>query len=88
MARPKYLSSETKLSILIMLLTAYIFSPAAFWFYLSYELQAGSFPVNADSIGLPMGGFLILWFIGWILMIVAAFTLAIYRRAFGTNALD
>lgn len=78
---------QTKLSILIMLLTAYILSPAAFWLWLSYELQAGSFPVNADSIGLPMGGFLILWFIGWLLMIVAAFALALYRRAFGTNAL-
>ena len=88
MTRPKLLSSETKLTILIMFMIAYILSPAAFWLWLSYELQAGTFPVNADSIGLPMGGFLIFWFLGWVLIIAGFLFLAIYRRAFGTNALD
>lgn len=79
---------QTKLSFLIMLLTAYIFSPAAFWFYLSYQLESGAFPAQADSIGIPMAGFLFLWFVGWGLIIFGFFSVAIYRRAFGTNDLE
>jgi len=74
------LSSETKLSILMTSIIAYTFSPGALWLWLSYEIESGSFPVDADSIGLPMAGFLFLWFVGWGRMIFAAFALAIYRR--------
>lgn len=79
------MKSETKLTILIMLTTGYIISPAAFWFWLNYQLEAGAFPVHADSISLPMAGFLFLWFVGWILMIAISIGVEIYRQAFGTN---
>ena len=79
------MNSEAKTMILIVLATGYIVSPAVFWLWLSYQLDAGAFPVNADSIGIPMAGFLFLWFVGWVLMIVISIALAIYRQAFGTK---
>jgi hypothetical protein len=80
-----FISPETKLSMVMMFVIAYIFSPGVFWLSLTYLLEAGAFPVEADSIGIPMGGFLLLWFVGWVLMILAAIALAIYRATFGTN---
>ena len=79
------MNSETKTTILIMLTTGYILSPAAFCFWLNHQLEAGAFPVHADSISLPMAGFLFRWFVGWILMIIASIGVAIYRQAFGTK---
>lgn len=79
------MNSEAKLTVLIMLVAGYFLSPAVFWFWLKYQLEAGAFPVDADSIGIPMAGFLFLWFVGWILMIIVSLGLAIYRQAFGTN---
>lgn len=79
------MNSETQTTILIMLITGYILSPAAFWFWLNFQLEAGAFPVHADSISLPMAGFLFLWFVGWVLMIAISIGLALYRQAFGTK---
>jgi hypothetical protein len=79
------MNSETKTTILIMLTTGYILSPAALWFWLNYQFEAGAFPVHADSIGIPMAGFLFLWFVGWVAMIILSIGMAIYRQAFGAN---
>jgi len=81
----RVISPETRLSMVMMFVITYIFSPGVFWLYLTYLLDAGAFPVEADSIGIPMAGFLLLWFVGWVVMILAALALAIYRATFGTN---
>jgi len=52
------------LSIVATGFFAYLSLPFVFWTWLLHELEAGSFPPEADSIGIPMAGFLFLWFVG------------------------
>jgi hypothetical protein len=68
----------------------YLTAPIVERFYYSTELARGSYPVNADSIGLPIGLFTIVWLIG--LPVAAALIWFVLRSypgsvsVFGFNA--
>jgi sterol desaturase/sphingolipid hydroxylase (fatty acid hydroxylase superfamily) len=51
-------------SVIALAIALYLTAPLVEWFYYRTELERGSFPVNADSIGLPLGMFMLGWFIG------------------------
>jgi len=55
---------ETQLSLIIVAFLLYLFSPVAYWLWLSHELDSGVFPVDSDSTGIPLAGFMVLWFFG------------------------
>jgi hypothetical protein len=46
----------------------YLVSPVAFWLWLKCELESGAFPPESDAIGIPMFGFLVIWFAGLVLI--------------------
>jgi len=71
------------LSLLMLGVFAYLFSPIAYWAWLNYELQQGAFPVDADSIGIPMMGFLLLWIFGICLGLSWAVVAAFLRLTHG-----
>lgn len=72
---------ETQLSILMVSFLAYLFSPAMFLLLLLDELDSGGFgPTDADSISIPMFGFLVLWFIGLVLISALTISFALSRR--------
>ena len=62
--------TETQLSLIMIGFLAYVLLPIVYWLWLEDELAAGAFPVNADSIGIPFAGFVILWFAVLVLAIV------------------
>lgn len=71
---------ETQLSMIMAAFIAYIFSPIVFWFLLDYELASGAFPTDADSIGIPMAGFLVLWLSGLVIILIGAFSITVGQR--------
>lgn len=60
--------SEKQLSLIMIGFLGYMFLPFFYWLWLEHELASGAFPINADSIGIPFAGFVILWFIGLVLI--------------------
>jgi len=57
-------ASDKHLSLLMIGFLAYMGLPFVFWTWLLCELESGSFPPEADSIGIPLGGFLLIWGVG------------------------
>lgn len=60
---------NAQLSIVMLVFVTYLVSPVLFWFCLVFEFESDSFPSNADSIGIPMAGFIFLWLVGWVILI-------------------
>lgn len=52
---------KDKLNLLVWTVLLYITAPFFEWINLESGLASGEFPVNADSIGLPLGLFIISW---------------------------
>lgn len=75
------MNSQTKLSVFMLLALAYLMSPMVYGAWLFYELSVGAFPAEADSIGIPLAGFMVLWFAGLLFAGVVAITL-VYKRVF------
>jgi hypothetical protein len=57
-------ASKTHLSIVMVGFLGYLTLPFLYWAWLMYELESGAFPPEADSIGIPLAGFLFLWIAG------------------------
>lgn len=55
---------KNRISVAALAALLYLTAPLIEWFYYSTELARGSYPVNADSIGLPIGLFTNVWLIG------------------------
>lgn len=68
-------------SIMIVLAFGYLVSPVAFSLLLFKQLDAGAFPPEADSIGIPIAGFVFLWLIGWLVIGVIAFAHSVWKNA-------
>lgn len=60
------------LTLLMLTFFVYVTAPIFEWVYLDNLLASGKLPVNADSIGLPFGLFIIVWVLG--IPFVSAFT--------------
>jgi hypothetical protein len=73
-------NGETQLSFKIVGFTAYLFSPLMFWLLLLNELDSGAIPPGQDSLGIPMFGFLMIWFIGLMLIPVITIFVVLSRR--------
>ena len=74
------------LTIIMFGFFTYLLSPIAFWVFLLYELDAAGFPPEADSIGIPMGGFLILWGFGWLVFIAGGVLTLVWRLVLSPSA--
>lgn len=70
---------NNKLVLSILLITYYVSNPILEWRNYQKNLLNGKYPVTEDSIGLPMGLYLITWSVGFLL--VALFLLAIYKTS-------
>jgi hypothetical protein len=68
----------TQLFVATIFLLFYVSLPFSYWSWLNKELERGAFPVDADSIGLPMAGFLVVWSFGF--FVASAFTILIARQ--------
>jgi hypothetical protein len=55
---------ENKSSVAILAGLLYLTAPIVEWVFYSTELARGTFPVNADSISIPLFGFMVVWLIG------------------------
>jgi len=55
---------KTRAALIALAVVLYLTAPIVEWFYFSNELGRGHYPVNADSIALPLGSFIIGWLIG------------------------
>lgn len=55
---------KSRASVIALALALYLTAPVVEWFYYTTELDRGSFPVDADSIGLPLGMFMVGWLVG------------------------
>ena len=60
------------LTLLMLTFFVYVTAPIFEWIYLDNLSASGKLPVNADSIGLPFGLFIIVWVLG--IPFVSAFT--------------
>jgi hypothetical protein len=57
----------------------YLFAPVLFLFWLQHGQGAGIFEVNADSIGIPMAKFTVLWFLGATITVSVSFTFIVSK---------
>jgi hypothetical protein len=71
---------ETQLSLIMVAFLLYLFSPIAYWLWLLHELDSGAFPVDADSIGIPLAGFMVLWFVGLVIIPTTTILIVIGRN--------
>jgi hypothetical protein len=74
------MTRPTKSSLAVLAAVGYLFSPIVYISWLVLELNAGAFPVNGDSIGIPIAGFLFIWLVGLLLAAVVVIKLA-YKKA-------
>lgn len=81
---------KNRITVAMLAALLYLTAPIVEWFYYSTELARGSYPVNADSIGLPVGLFTIVWLTGLpLVLVVIWFILRSYPGSvslFGFNA--
>ena len=61
---------HNRLSFIVLTCIGYLLSPLLIGAWLYWSLINGEFPTNADSIGLPFAGFLMLWIIGFPFLII------------------
>ena len=80
----RFMRSEMLLGALVAVLCGYFLLPVLFWKWLVYELEEGSFPVNGDSIGIPFAGFMLVWFVGLIVLGVIGIVLRLKCRSVTT----
>lgn len=78
--KERLVKSYTFRLTIILLGALYTVSPVLYWFWLVHELNSGAFPPEADSIGIPMAGFLLLWVIGWFLIVFGALASTIFAK--------
>jgi hypothetical protein len=71
---------DTQLSLIMFGFLLYLLSPIGFWFFLKHELESGAFPPESDAIVIPMFGFLVLWFIGLVLIPAVSIFVVLSRR--------
>lgn len=58
-------TTEKRLALIMLAFVFYLLSPWLFWAYLEHELANGAFPVEADSIGIPYAGFVLVWILAF-----------------------
>lgn len=73
MPEHKLNTPEMRLTLVMLATVAYTFSPILFAAFMFKLLNEGAFPTNADSIGLPIAGFVFLWLLLWPFFILACF---------------
>lgn len=72
-------TSKNSLSFLMWTFFIYLTAPFFEWVNLTRDLASGKFPVNADSIGLPFGIYIIVW--SFFLPFVLGFSLWIGQKS-------
>jgi hypothetical protein len=77
---------ETQLSLIMVAFLLYLFSPVANWLWLLHELESGAYPVEADSIGIPLAGFILLWFVGLVMIPTSVVVVIIGKRILKRNS--
>lgn len=70
---------------MMVLAFGYFVSPVAFSLLLIQQLQAGAFPPEADSIAIPIAGYIFLWLIGWLVIGAIAFAYSVWKSAGRNN---
>lgn len=55
---------KNRATVVVLAIVLYLTAPLVEWYYFNNELTRGSFPVNADSILLPISIFLTGWVVG------------------------
>ena len=70
-----FLTTHSTHLIVVTLIVGYLYLPVGYWLWLKKELERGAFPVNADTIMIPMMGFLFCWMVTPI-GVIAAFAVA------------
>jgi hypothetical protein len=73
------LNPQITLTVLMVTFLLYVASPFVYWSWLRYQLESGAFPLDADSIGIPMAGFLLLWFVAGFLAALVGLLLIVWR---------
>ena len=71
--------SNRALSLLMILFAGYFFAPVIYWFWLEHEQSVGAFQTGADSIGIPFAGFMVIWFLGLVIVLSAFFALTVSK---------
>ncbi len=74
---------ENRLSFIMLSSLIYLLSPILIGVWLYVSLVSGCFPVDADSIGLPFAGFVLIWIIGVPFFIVFCISMEIIGKKFG-----
>ncbi len=75
-------NADDRLGIIMVTVILYLMSPIAFGFWLFACSDAGCFPVQSDSIGIPLAGYLFAWIVGLPFVILFCFGIEfLCRRA-------
>ena len=64
MGLPIFETPEKDTSVATVAGVLYLTAPLVEWVYYSTELARGNFPVDADSISLPLFRFMVVWLVG------------------------
>ncbi len=56
---------ENRLTVVMLSMIAYLLSPLVFAIWIFDRFGDGEVSANADSIGIPIGEFVILWIVGF-----------------------
>ena len=73
---------ENRLALIMLSFVAYLLSPIAYGLWLRVCLENGCFPSEADSIGIPFAGFLVLWVIALPFFVAGCFAIEVMGRRF------
>ncbi len=85
MPERKLNTPEMRLSLIMLTTIVYTFSPILFAAWMFKLLDEGAFPPNADSIGIPIGGFVLLWLLFWPIFILACYLFEIVGQQIERN---
>jgi hypothetical protein len=55
---------KNRISVIFLAVALYLTAPFVEWYFYTTELARGSFPSDADSIGIPLFRFIIVWVLG------------------------
>jgi len=71
--RRNFNTQQIRLSVIMLTTIGYAISPILFASYMFQLLEEGAFPPESDSIGIPIGGFVLLWLLFWPFFILACY---------------
>lgn len=77
-----------RLSLTMLTVLGYLATPLIFGMWLQQSLRHGDYAVGADSIAIPFTAFVIIWLIGWPVVVKLCYAIELVGKRYEISRYD